>query len=168
MGIKNRLLTWVSKDAKNIYESGKMQGREEAQKEYTEKLSFELFLNKKEWLNRIDTIKENHVTEINLLKKEIKEIKEKNKDALYEKDIKITELENYNSDNLKNYQALRDREENLYVLISDFWNIIDSTGVKIQETFQPFYRLKGKVEKIRNDSNGGHIKYLKKLKQMEE
>ncbi|OHD63912.1 MAG: hypothetical protein A2176_09095 [Spirochaetes bacterium RBG_13_51_14] len=56
------------------------------------------------------------------------------------------------------YKKLRQREEYLDHLSSEIEDVIDTMTIKFQETLQPFYRAKAKIEITKRKSDKKHEK----------
>lgn len=81
----------------------------------------------------------------------------------YRREIKTLEKENENlkrelDKNYAVYQKVRRREEHLEQLSAEFEDIVDVMNVKVQESLQPFYRTRAKIEHTRRKSDKKHEK----------
>ncbi|MDA3900354.1 MAG: hypothetical protein PF637_07525 [Spirochaetes bacterium] len=84
---------------------------------------------------------------------DLKEIK-----RLYDKDIKskqqeIIQLRQELSKNHELYQRIRQRELELDNLSASFDTVLNEMNIKVQESIQPFYRIRAKIETTKRISD---------------
>ncbi len=89
---------------------------------------------------------------------EVKNINKIHKNDLSNKNKEINNLQNEINKHYTVYQQLRRREKELDMLTADFEDMVDSMGIKIQESVQPFYRTRAKIENTKRKSNRKHVK----------
>jgi hypothetical protein len=96
------------------------------------------------------------------LKKEynqqMKELTKNHKSELKEKEKEVSQLKQEIEKNYYKYQQLRRREKELDNLSADLENMLNSMGIKIQESIQPFYRTRAKIETTKRSSDKKHTK----------
>ncbi len=81
----------------------------------------------------------------------------------YRREVKTLEKENQTlkreiDRNFSIYQKVRRREEHLEQLSSEFEDIVDVMNIKVQESLQPFYRTRAKIENSKRRSDKKHEK----------
>jgi len=81
----------------------------------------------------------------------------------YRQQVKNLEKENHTlkrelDRNFAVYQRVRSREEHLEQLSSEFEDIVDVMNVRVQESLQPFYRTRAKIENTKRKSDKKHEK----------
>jgi membrane-bound lytic murein transglycosylase len=116
--------------------------RKERQKEY-EKCKIE---NEKALKKMIAAMNQKTESEIHELKKDFSEQLEK-------KDLEIRTLRNEISKNHEFYEELRQREIQLNSLSADFETVIQEMNVKLQESMQPFHRIRSKINAAKRQSD---------------
>jgi len=114
----------------------------------------------RESLEKIKEIGEQHEFEKSRMERQLKA---EFKNAVHERDQEIRELKRELARNYQLYQDLRRRELYLNELSAEFENVIDLMGVRIQETMQPFFRARAKVEAIKRRSDRRHDKVDSRL-----
>ena len=85
-----------------------------------------------------------------------KKLKTELRQAVQEKDREISRLRHELERNHHLYQELRKREMFLSELTAEIEGVVELMGVKIQESMQPFFRARSKVEGIKRRSDRKH------------
>ncbi len=83
----------------------------------------------------------------------VKKLKDRYENLLSEKDLEIQSLNKEINRNYSIYQTIRKREKHLDYLTSEVEDEIEKMVIKVQETLQPFYRTRAKVEAVKRNSN---------------
>ncbi len=60
--------------------------------------------------------------------------------------------------NYATYQAIRKREVELYQLSAEIETVVETMVIKVQESLQPFYRTRAKIETVKRKSGSRHEK----------
>ena len=60
--------------------------------------------------------------------------------------------------NYATYQLIRKREAELYQLSAEIETVVDTMVIKVQESLQPFYRTRAKIESVKRRSGNRHEK----------
>lgn len=116
--------------------------RKERRKEYDRCMS-----EKEKSLKKvIATLNQKNEREITDLKKEFEE-------EIKKKDAEIRTLRDEIARNHAMYQELRQRELQLDSLSASFETVVNEMSVKMQESLQPFYRMRSKVESVKRTSD---------------
>lgn len=116
--------------------------RKERQKEY------DRCMNEKEKALRKMIAAMNQKNEL-----EIQDLKKSYEDELKKKDLEIRSLRDEIARNHASYQEIRQREIQLDSLSASYEAVLNEMNIKIQETFQPFYRLRSKVQSVKRSSD---------------
>jgi membrane-bound lytic murein transglycosylase len=95
-------------------------------------------------------------------KKSMKEVNEKYRKLIITKDKEITKLQREINKNYTKYQTIRRREKQLDEMTVEFEDVVRSMSVKMQETLQPFYRTRSKIEhaKRKSDKNNEKVESI--------
>ena len=91
-------------------------------------------------------------------KKMEQELRGELKHAIQEKDREIKILKREIERNYLLYQDIRKREMFLNELAAEIENVVELMVVKVQESLQPFYRTRAKIESIKRKSDRKHEK----------
>ncbi|HOO71392.1 MAG TPA: hypothetical protein PK926_06490 [Spirochaetota bacterium] len=78
--------------------------------------------------------------------------------AIQEKDREIKILKREIERNYLLYQDIRKREMFLNELTAEIENVVELMVVKVQESLQPFYRTRAKIDSIKRKSDRKHEK----------
>jgi len=78
--------------------------------------------------------------------KTLKELKRKHRKELVENKKRIAVLEKEMTKNYSKYQEIRNKEQHLDQLTFEIEDVVENMVKKVQESIQPFYRTRGKVE----------------------
>lgn len=93
----------------------------------------------------------NHLENEN--RKIISNIKDEFKQTLLEKEREIKSLKSEIDKNYSLYQEIRRREVHLDQLSSDLEDVTNLMVIKVQESLQPFYRSRAKIETFKRKSD---------------
>ena len=91
-------------------------------------------------------------------KTSINNIKQEHKIEMLQKEKDIRQLKKEIELNQIKYREIRKREKHLENLTFEVEDVVDSMVIKVQESLQPFYRTRSKVETIMRKSNREHDK----------
>ena len=83
----------------------------------------------------------------------VKSIRGELKDALKEKEKEIKLLKGEIERHYSLYQDIRRREVHLDQLSADLEDVVNSMVIKVQESLQPFYRSRAKIETMKRRSD---------------
>lgn len=89
------------------------------------------------------------------------QMKQTSKDHRFEirqKNNEIKKLKAEIENNHKQYQRIRLREQDLDNMSAELESVIETVSVKMQESIQPFYRTRAKVETAKRKSDKSHNK----------
>ncbi len=107
--------------------------------------------NDRRFNDTIKMLKQQHYAEIKELEKkltlQLKGINRENKRLKEEIDR-----------NYATYQMIRKREAELYQLSAEIESVVETMVIKVQESLQPFYRTRVKIESVKRRSGGRHEK----------
>ncbi|MFW6366725.1 MAG: hypothetical protein ACOC2H_09675 [Spirochaetota bacterium] len=85
--------------------------------------------------------------------KETSDIKKYYEEELKKKDEEIRSLRDEIARNHSVYQEIRQRELQLDSLSASFETVLKEMNIKIQESLQPFYRVRAKIESAKRTSD---------------
>ncbi len=88
----------------------------------------------------------------------VKNLKNEYEEIIEEKDLEIQKLQKVIERNSRRYQQIRQREKYLDDLSFEIEDVVDSMVVRVQESLQPFYRTRAKVQTSKKYSDKGHDK----------
>ncbi|MCP4137840.1 MAG: hypothetical protein GY754_43160 [bacterium] len=88
----------------------------------------------------------------------VKMIKKEHDGVLTERDRTIMMLKRNIEKNYDKYQVIRQREKHLDQLSNELEDTVESMVIKVQESVQPFYRTRGKVQSSKRRSDKKHEK----------
>ena len=91
-------------------------------------------------------------------KKNIETIEGEFKQAILQKEKEIKILKKEIESNHQLYREVRKREKHLEDLTFEVEDIVDTMVIKVQESLQPFYRARSKVETAMRKSDKNHDK----------
>ncbi len=109
----------------------------------------------KESSQNLQKLKKNLETEHNT---KLRELRTRHKQLILQKDNEINRLRKEIEKHHSLYMDLRQREKQLDELTIEVDSIIESMVVKVQESLQPFYRVRAKVEATKRKSDKKHEK----------
>lgn len=121
---------------------------------------------KKERQKERETCEKNYEQQFKKLKKKfendqktfVNSIKQEHKIELLQKEKEIKKLKKEIEANQIKYREIRKREKHLEDLTFEVEDVVDSMVIKVQESLQPFYRTRSKVETIMRKSDREHEK----------
>ena len=91
-------------------------------------------------------------------KKFVTDLQIDHKKILSEKDKEIKKLRREINKNYSKYQEIRKREKYLDQISNEVEDILDFVSIKMQESIQPFYRTRAKIDRANRKSNNNHEK----------
>ena len=90
--------------------------------------------------------------------RELKEIIQESNEQLRQKNWEIQLLKNEIEKNHSKYIEIRQKEKHVDLLSREIDDVVNDMIIKVQESVQPFYRTRAKVERTKRKSDKSHNK----------